>query len=233
MGLRKLAIVFQVGCLLLIGACGSNGLEQIPLMTAPVGNIEARVLVSGLETPWDMVLAPDGSIWFTERSGIVSRADTSTGKVDRIYTLPAVEVFESGLMGMALHPDFPADPTVYLVHSYSEFFPGGDVIYNRLARWRFDGETLVERDILIERIPGGQFHNGSRLVIGPDRYLYMTTGDAGRQDLPQDIFSNAGKVLRLTLEGQPVEENPFQNEVYSYGHRNAQGIVFHPQTGDL
>jgi glucose/arabinose dehydrogenase len=178
-------------------------------------------------------MAPDGWLWFTERPGFVSRVDTSIGKVERIHALPATQVAESGLMGMALHPDFPAEPIVYLVYSYTEVLPGGNVIYNRLASWRYDGEGLVDRDILVDLIPGGRFHNGSRLVIGPDRYLYMTTGDAQRQSLAQDIFRNAGKVLRLSLDGQPLDENPFQNEVFSYGHRNAQGIVFHPQTHDL
>jgi glucose/arabinose dehydrogenase len=86
---------------------------------------------------------------------------------------------------------------------------------------------------LLANIPGGGIHDGSRLAIGPDRLLYMTTGDASSADLAQDRNSLAGKVLRLTLTGQPAPGNPFNTAIYSYGHRNPQGLVFHPTTGAL
>ncbi len=136
-------------------------------------------------------------------------------------------------MGMAFHPDFPSSPYVYFMYSYLARFPGGDVIYNRLVRTLFDGQSLGPEEILLDKIPGGRVHDGARLTVGPDRYLYVTTGDAGRASLSLDTQSLAGKVLRLTLDGQPAPGNPFQNSVYSLGHRNAQGIVFHPRTGDL
>ena len=137
-----------------------------------------------------------------------------------------VEVSESGLMGIAFHPDFASQPYVYVTHSYRS----GRDIRNRLVRMRFDGATLGEPQVLLDNIPGAGNHNGSRLTIGPDRFLYMTTGDAGRGARAQDLSSVAGKVLRLTLDGRPAPGNPFGTLVYSYGHRNAQGIVFHPET---
>jgi glucose/arabinose dehydrogenase len=132
-------------------------------------------------------------------------------------------------MGMAFHPDFAAEPYVFVAHSYRD----GGSIRNRLLRLRYDGTTLGDPEPLLAAIPGNRNHNGSRLAIGPDRLLYMTTGDAGRARLAQELASLAGKTLRLTLDGRPAPANPFGTFVYSYGHRNAQGIVFHPETGAL
>ena len=98
---------------------------------------------------------------------------------------------------------------------------------------RFYGDSLGSPKILLDNIPGARNHNGSRLAVGPDRYLYITTGDAQNSSLAQNRSSLAGKVLRLTLDGHPAPGNPFDNAVYSFGHRNAQGIVFHPGTGAL
>ena len=98
---------------------------------------------------------------------------------------------------------------------------------------RFDGISLGNPETLMDNIPGATFHNGSRLAVGRDRLLYMTTGDAGNPALSQNLNSVAGKVLRLTLDGQPAPGNPFGTTIYSYGHRNAQGLVFHPETDDL
>jgi len=185
-----------------------------------------ETLVSGLDTPWDLAWGPDGAIWVTERPGTISRVDAATGAITRVGHVDVVEVSESGLMGIAFHPDFASQPYVYVTHSYRS----GRDIRNRLVRMRFDGATLGEPQVLLDNIPGAGNHNGSRLTIGPDRFLYMTTGDAGRGARAQDLSSVAGKVLRLTLDGRPAPGNPFGTLVYSYGHRNAQGIVFHPET---
>lgn len=192
-------------------------------------SLSVETVASGLDTPWDLAWGPDGALWFTERPGRVSRLDPSTGEVTRVGELEVVERSESGLMGMAFHPDFQQEPYVYLAHSYS----GRGGIRNRLVRMRYDGVRLEDPETLLDGIPGNPNHDGSRLAFGPDGWLYMTTGDAGRADLAQDLGSPAGKVLRLTPEGQPAPDNPFGSAVWSYGHRNPQGIVFHPRTGDL
>jgi glucose/arabinose dehydrogenase len=118
---------------------------------------------------------------------------------------------------------------VYAAHSYLQ----NGALRNRLVRLRWDGQTLGAPEVLLSNIPASGIHDGSRLAIGPDRLLYMTTGDASNGDLAQDRTSLAGKVLRLTLTGQPAPGNPFGSAVYSYGHRNPQGFVFHPTTGAL
>ena len=158
----------------------------------------------------------------------------------QVGTVDAVEQSESGLLGLALHPDFAMAPWVYLAYSmapwvylaYSTYSASG-FTQNRLVRRLWDGTELGLEKILIDQIPGARNHDGARLTVGPDDHLYLTTGDAQSTDLPQNTSSLAGKVLRLTLDGQPAEDNPFGNAVYSFGHRNPQGIVFNPSTGDL
>ena len=184
--------------------------------------LQAEVIVSGLDTPWDLALAPDGALWFTERPGRISRIDPATGEVRRVGEIDVAESGESGLMGMAFHPDFPREPVVYFAHSYRSL--GG--VRNRLIRMRYREGRLANAETLLDGIPGRGNHNGSRLVVGPDRFLYMTMGDAGEADRAQDRASLSGKILRLTLDGRPAPGNPFSNEVWSWGHRNPQGIVF-------
>ena len=224
--LRFLAPPVVAGTLLILtlGTSGRpNAQEASRASAAP---LRVETLVSGLDTPWDLAWGPDGAIWVTERRGTISRVDAATGEITRVGHVDVVEVSESGLMGIAFHPDFASQPYVYVAHSYGS----RRNIRNRLVRMCFDGATLGEPQVLLDDIPGAGNHNGSRLAIGPDRFLYMTTGDAGRGARAQDLSSVAGKVLRLTLDGRPAPGNPFGTLVYSYGHRNAQGIVFHPET---
>ena len=195
----------------------------------PQVELRVETVVARLDTPWDLAWGPDNFIWVTERPGTISRVNPRTGALTQVGQVDVVERSESGLMGLAFHPDFPGTPYVYVAHSYSSL----GRIRNRLVRMRFDGTTLGDFVVLMDGMPGAGNHNGSRLAVGPDRMLYMTTGDAGRADRAQDLGSVAGKVLRFRLDGRRPPTNPFDSFVYSYGHRNPQGIVFHPQTGDL
>ena len=206
-------------------ACGND-----TTLPAPAEGLRVETLVTGLDTPWDLAWGPDGQIWVTERGGRVSRVNPASGQRTTAGQVPDVaESGESGLMGIAFHPDFATQPYVYLAHTYLQ----SGSLRNRLVRVRWDGQTLGTPEVLLTNIPGSGIHDGSRLAIGPDRLLYMTTGDASNGDLAQDRNSLAGKVLRLSLTGQPAPGNPFGTAVYSYGHRNPQGLVFHPTTGAL
>jgi aldose sugar dehydrogenase len=197
---------------------------------ASVGGLRVETVVTGLDTPWDLAWGPDGQIWVTERGGRVSRVNPASGQRSTAGQIPNVaESGESGLMGIAFHPDFATQPYVYLTHSYLQ----SGSLRNRLVRVRWDGQTLGAPEVLLANIPGGGIHDGSRLAVGPDRLLYMTTGDASSGDLAQDRTSLAGKVLRLTLTGQSAPGNPFGTAIYSFGHRNPQGLAFHPTTGAL
>ena len=191
--------------------------------------LQVETVASGLDTPWDLVWGPDGAMWVTERGGRISRVDIASGKVTPVGEIEVTEVSESGLMGMAFHPEFASQPYVYLAHSYRSAFGIG----NRLIRMRYANSRLTDAQTLLDDIPGAGNHNGARLVIGPDRMLYLTTGDAGNGGHSQNRKSLAGKILRLTLDGKPAPGNPFGNAVWSYGHRNPQGIVFQPGTNAL
>lgn len=191
--------------------------------------LRVETVASGLDTPWDLAWGPDGAIWVTERPGRISRVDPATGEVTVVGEVDVVEVSESGLMGLALHPDFAAEPWVYLAYTARE----RGRTENRIARLRYEGGRLGDPEVLVSGLPAAGNHNGSRLAIGPDGYLYATTGDASERDRAHDLSSPAGKILRLTLDGRPAPDNPFGSAVWSWGHRNPQGLVFHPSTGVL
>lgn len=212
-------------CLAAAGLVGSRG----PRPGRPAEDFSVSVLVTGLETPWDLAWGPDSMIWVSERGGRISRVEPATGVRTTAGSIAVAQTGEGGLMGIAFHPDFEREPFVYAMHTYS----GPNGAHNRLVRMRWNGRQLGAPEILLQGIPGAGIHNGSRLSVGPDRFLYVTTGDAGNGDNAQDLASLSGKILRLTLDGRPAPDNPFSNYVWSFGHRNPQGLVFHPETGVL
>ncbi len=122
---------------------------------------------------------------------------------------------ESGLHGIAIHPKYPNPPYIYLYYTYST---ENDNSQNRVSRFVFDGSTLADEQVIVDKIPGAIFHDGGRIKFGPDGYLYITTGDAQNPSLSQDKNSLAGKILRVSEDGKV--------EAYSYGHRNPQGIAW-------
>lgn len=183
-----------------------------------------ETVATGFDTIWELAWGPDGAIWVTERGGSVSRVDPQGGGVTPVGDVPGVaEIGEGGLMGLAFHPDFASQPWVYVAHTYR-----APATRNRLVRMRYTNGALGAPEILLADLPGSSIHNGSRLAIGPDRLLYVTTGDAADPALAQSTTSLAGKVLRLTLDGAPAPGNPSGSAVFSLGHRNPQGIAFAP-----
>ena len=192
-------------------------------------DFDAAVITTGLDTPWDLVWGPDNMIWVSERGGRISRVDPASGRRTTTGEVAGVAARgESGLMGIALHPDFPRQPWVYAMHTYDA---GG--LRNRLVRIRWTGSALADQQVLFDNIPGGYIHDGSRVAVGPDRMLYITTGDAGGADAAQDSTALNGKILRVDLDGKIPAGNPYGTAVWSWGHRNPQGLVFHPRTGAL
>lgn len=193
----------------------------------PINEESGKSLVSifakGLEIPWDIAHLPNGEMLVTERSGRIVRLSRE-GMVVRSYTVPGVRHRgEGGLLGILLHPEFEENNFVYVYVTR----PGtGNETVNSVERYRFENSELLGRVIIINDIPGAQFHNGGRMEFGPDGKLYVTTGDATNKDIAQDIDSLGGKILRFNDDGSLPEDNPFGNFVYSYGHRNPQGLAW-------
>ena len=185
-------------------------------------------LVTGLQVPWEILWGPDEMIWATTRPGDVVRIDPETGAYTNILSL---DVYggtgaEPGLLGMAMHPDWENTPKVFLVYNTGTSWSNAN---ERLSVFEWNGSALVNEEILLT-IDAGGIHNGSRLLILPDNTLLMSTGDTGDGGTSsQNLNSKNGKMLRLNLDGSVPSDNPWPGSyVYSWGHRNSQGLCLGP-----
>jgi glucose/arabinose dehydrogenase len=199
-----------------------------------IPKLRVETVATNLEVVWSIVFAPDGRIFLTERPGRVRVIDRSGLVTQSFFTVPDVEPSgESGLMGMTLHPDFVKNRFVYLAYAYRDAKGEQRV---RVARYQETGASLADAKTIIENIPASRYHAGTRLRFGPDGKLYITTGDATNQSEAQKLGTIAGKTLRLNDDGSVPADNPFVNqtgarpEIWTYGHRNAQGMDFQPGT---
>ncbi len=188
-----------------------------------------RDVATGLQIPWEILWGPDGHIWATERRGQVIRINPTNGNQNTILNITSTVEGgvngEPGMLGMALHPDFENTPKVYVAYNYG----AGWNVFERLVSYDWNGSSLSNEEILIDDIPAGNIHNGARLLISKDNKILMTTGDTGSGNLSQNMNSLAGKLLRINLDGSIPEDNPFPNSyIYSFGHRNAQGLAYGP-----
>ncbi len=193
-----------------------------------------EMVASGLEVPWSMVFAPDKRMLITERPGRIRVIENGTLKDKPLAVIAdVVAEGESGLLGMTLHPNFSNNKWLYVCYTTH----GADGLKEVVKRYRETGDGLAEEKIIIDSIPAGQFHDGCRLKFGPDGKLYITTGDATKRDLSQRLDSLGGKTLRVNDDGSIPDSNPFINqknarpEIWSYGHRNSQGLDWQPGTG--
>lgn len=186
--------------------------------------LKDTILTSKLSHPWEIVWGPDNFIWMTERSGKVSRVDPATGAVTSVFTITEVSAQgEGGLLGMVLHPSFNTTPHVFVAYNYMN----GANYQEKIVRYTYNGTTLTSPQIILDNIKAASIHNGCRLLITSDQKLFITTGDANDQNTPQNQSSINGKVLRLNLDGTIPSDNPTAGSaVWSFGHRNAQGLVY-------
>jgi glucose/arabinose dehydrogenase len=203
-------------------------LTNAQLLQLDSTELTVQVIAENLDTPWEILWGPDDMIWMTERKGLVSRIDPETGNKEVLLDIIEIvdEGLENGLLGMALHPNFehPDSQFVYLV--YTIFTQSRT---ERLVRYTFDSDTLIDELILLDGIDAALNHTGSRLQILPDRTILMSTGDAGSSGVSQDTLALAGKILRINLDGSVPEDNPIpDSHVWSIGHRNPQGLVRAP-----
>jgi glucose/arabinose dehydrogenase len=186
---------------------------------------EIQIIAENLYVPWAIDISDEGKLYFTERSGSIRVIEDGILLPRPLITFsrPFVSQGEGGLMGIALDPNYSQNHYMYAKHSYVE----GNQIHNRVVRLvEQNNKASIDR-ILLDKIPGGQVHNGGRIKIGRDRKLYIATGDAGNSALAQDITSTAGKILRIELDGRMPKDNPIINSpVFSLGHRNPQGLAW-------
>jgi len=235
----------SAGALLLcLTACGTQSPSppppgESPQPTPPAGEIfvagdgtrfAAQVLATQLEIPWALAFVPDGRLFITERPGRVrvfqgGRLLAEPALViDSLYTRD-----ESGLLGLAVHPSFAANGFAYV--AYTATTPTGPVA--RVVRYRVVGNSFGEPAVLLDGVPANNIHNGARVKFGPDGRLYVTFGDVAMPSEAQSLGSLNGKVLRLNDDGTTPADNPFGSPVWSWGHRNPQGLDWHPATREL
>ena len=189
--------------------------------------VNVKTWVSGFTAPWSLVFLPGGRALVAERKGRLLSLDRDEG-IKAIGRLDILEDDESGLMGLAVHPGFPESPYVYAMYTWRK----DGRARNAVARFRLEGDALSDGHIIVEGIPAGDNHNGGRIAFGPDGMLYVGTGDIFRRELAQRRDSLAGKILRVTPDGGIPGDNPFPGSpVWSLGHRNVQGLAWHPRTG--
>ncbi|WP_142213494.1 sorbosone dehydrogenase family protein [Streptomyces sp. SLBN-118] len=210
-------------------AASSSGVGGSPGPTAPPAKGSVKVvstLTEGLESPWGVAALADGDLLVASRDeGTITRVDGESGKQTLIGSVPGVSPGgEGGLLGLALSPSFASDHQVY-----AYFTTESD---NRIARMLYDeqkpaGQQLGAPDTILRGIPKGSIHNGGRIAFGPDKMLYAGTGETGDMSLAQNKKSLGGKILRMTPDGRPVHGNPEADSVvYSWGHRNVQGLAW-------
>lgn len=184
-------------------------------------------LVQHLDTPWEIVFLPDQSLLVTQRAGqllhILPNNDNSAPIV--IPVAGVKETGESGLLGLVLDPNFAQNQYLYLYATIQN----GNQLENQVMRFRFQNDQLLDTQIILRGIAAASNHDGGRLAFGPDGYLYITTGDADNAASAQDTQSLNGKILRIGADGSLPSDNPFQNAIYSYGHRNVQGLAWDEQ----
>ena len=187
----------------------------------PQTGFQSNILAENLKVPWAMDFLPNNTMIFTQRGGYVSLLDNNG--VKSIGHINVTANGESGLLGVAVDPQFSQNKYIYLYYTSNAG--------NRVSRFVLDGK-LENETILIDNIPSASIHNGGRIKFGPDGKLYITTGDANNRTAAQDINSLSGKVLRTNKDGSVPSDNPFKNYVYTYGNRDPQGLTWGP-TGIL
>lgn len=184
---------------------------------------DREVIANNLIEPWEIQRVED-TFYISERNGsIVTVKDGTQSRKPVVFEKDISNQPEAGLLGIVMPADFSEMKEAYAYYSYEE----NGSYFQRVIKMQENEDSWIEIEVLLDEIPGGQFHQGGRIAIGPDNKLYITTGDATNENNAQDLDSLAGKILRMNLDGTIPADNPFENSyVYTYGHRNPQGLAW-------
>ncbi|MWW25897.1 PQQ-dependent sugar dehydrogenase [Algibacter lectus] len=222
-----------------LSACAQQSESKIKAEPPVALNYTTEVVVPDLNIPWGMVFLPDGSMLITEKAGELIHF--KNGTKTNISGLPEVYLRgQGGLLDIEIHPDYAHNGWIYITYASAE--GEGDGGNTALMRGKLKNNAFVEKQLLYKAGPNtkkGQ-HFGSRIEFDNDGYLYFSIGERGNRDEnPQDITRDCGKIYRLNDDGSIPTDNPFVNTpnaktaIYSYGHRNPQGMAIHPETGAI
>ena len=223
-------------------SCKEKSLKSIAINSneSEEFNYSIETVVEGLEAPWGMVFLPDNSILITEKKGELIHF--KNGKKNLVKGLPEIHVYgQGGLLDIELDPDYDKNGWIYLSFSsdLEKDEKGGNTT---IMRAKLSNDELVNSEILYKATPNTKkgAHFGSRIEFDTEGYLFFSVGDRGNRDEnPQDISRDGGKIYRINADGSIPKDNPFYNEkgakkaIYSYGHRNPQGMAMHPETGEI
>ena len=236
--MKSLKFLF-VFCLILLLSFARKQNTVMDDQTRADKNYKTEVVVSGLSIPWGFTFLPDNSMLITEKKGELIHF--KKGKKTKVSGLPTMESYgQGGLMDIELHPDFEKNNFIYFTYAASH--GKGKGFNTALVRAVFKNGKLSDTKILYKASPNsrrGQ-HFGSRIAFDRDGFLYFSIGDRGNRNVnPQDITKDGGKIYRLKDDGSIPNDNPFANQlnakkaIYSYGHRNPQGMEMNPFTGEI
>ncbi len=222
---RILAIIAAVAASILIITSPSGSIVIPKPNASSTGTDAVQIVATHLQKPWALTFG-DGKIFFTEKVGKLRVIDNGVLVNESVADFRVADISDAGLLGITTHPDFVKNHFIYVYYTYQE----GDKLWNKILRITESNDKIADAQVILDKIPGAEFDDGGVIKFGPDKKLYIGTGDATDENAAQDMTSLAGKILRLNDDGSIPSDNPIPNSpVYSLGHRNPQGLAWDDQ----